>query len=215
MFTQRTIFCVLALLSRIVAFGGEDIALDRYNARLEEIARSYKQQFTEIRKSQRRIGSAKADFRAAERQIEELGMMRSTAIAEAKLIYQKELKDGKRTDVADAEPVPRLSREERQRELMAARRRLFEEGQKAFWERVAQEEPKIAELMAARRKAVEEELTAFWAELFEPSKVIGHDRPPTAAIQTAARPVEKQTIPPPQQNNTNVRMQGPVLAAVH
>jgi hypothetical protein len=132
--------------------------MGRYNARLDEIARSYKQQFAEIRKNQRRIGVEKAS-RAAEQRIKELGMARSAAIAEAKLIYEKELKH------IDAAPASKLSREEQQRASWAARRQLFDEGQKAFWTRVFQEEPKILELWAAQRQAIDEQQAAFWAGL--------------------------------------------------
>jgi hypothetical protein len=163
MFSRRSILCALVLLPSVLAHSADaSDALDRYNARLDEIARSYKQQFAEIRKSQQRIGAEKVDFRASEKQIEELGIMRSAAIAEAQVTYQKEQKEQKQTDPA---PPARISREQQQREIMAARRQLFAEGQKAFWTRVAQEEPKIAEAMAARRRVFEEQQTAFWAGL--------------------------------------------------
>ena len=136
-------------------------------------------------------------------------MIRSAAIAEATLIYQKELKGEKQTDVARPS---RISREEQQRELMAARRKFFEDGQKAFWEKVAREEPKIAELMAARRQAIEEEQTAFWSELFEAPKTISPELPHVAATLTGA--FEEQTQP--QRKNTTVPVQNaPLLAAAH
>lgn len=239
MLSWRSISLVLILLSRLVAPSarGSD-ALDRYNSRLDEIARSYKQQFAEIRKSQHRIGSGKTDFRAGEQQIKELGLMRSVAIAEAKLIYQKEQKGEKQTE---AVVLKRLSQEEQQREFMAARRKLFEDGQKAFWQRVALEEPKIAELMAlrreafedqqtafwaglplretqtaelmaARRKAVGEEQTAFWAGLFEPPKTIPLDRQRIASIQVSTQRVEKQMTSQPQKSTT-VQVQNALLLA--
>jgi hypothetical protein len=210
MFRRRGILYLLVLLPRLMAQSAEaSDALEHYNARLDAIARSYKQEFAEIRKNQRRIGAEKADFRAAEQKIKELGMMRTAAVAEAKLIYEKEQKEQKQTD---AGPPARLSREQRQRESLAARRELFDEGQKGFWNRVAREEPRIAELWAARRQAIEErqsafwaglplreaqyvellasrrqaleeEQTAFWAELFEPPKTIPRDRTRIAATR--------------------------------
>jgi hypothetical protein len=240
MFRWRSILYALILLPRVLADGADaSDALERYNGRLDEISRSYKQKFGEIRKNQRRIGSEKVDFRAGEQQIKELGMMRSAAIAEAKLIYKQ---GQKQTDPA---PVAKPSREERQRVLMAARRQFFEDGQKAFWTRAAQEEPKIAELMAARRQAiegqqtafwaglpfreaqmtevmaarrqaVEEAQTAFWAGLFEVSRAIPRDQPPVAAGETGARLIEKQQSPRPQHKDRGIQVQyGPALAAAH
>jgi hypothetical protein len=176
MFSWRSVLFAVVLLPRLLvrSADGSD-ALEHYNRRLDEIARSYKEQFAEIRKSQRRIGSEKVDFRAGEQQIKELGLMRSAAIAEAKLIYKQEQSEQKQTDPA---PVAKISREQRQREFMAARRQFFEDGQKAFWARVAQEEPNIAELMAARRQRVEEAQAAFWAELFDAPKATSGEHPP-------------------------------------
>ena len=240
MFSRRSILWVFLFLARVLAHGADGReALERYNTRLDEIARSYRQQFAEIRKSQFRIGSEKADFRAGEQQIKGLGMMRSAAIAEAKLTYERELK------YTEPAPLAQVSREQRQRELLAARRQLFEAGQKAFWTRVAREEPKVAELMAAQRhafeeqqaafwaglpsrelqqaelmaagrKAVEEEQSAFWSELFEASKAIPHGSLRMAAAQTGAQRSEKQTSPEALQRNAAVQVQyGRVLAAAN
>ncbi len=237
MISRRRILYALVLLPCLLAHGAaESAALQRYNASRDEIARSYKQQFAEIRKSQLRIGSEKADFRAAEQRIEELGRIRSKAIAEAKLTYQEELRQ------TDPAPAAKISREQRQREFWAARRQLFEDGQKAFWEGVAREQPKVAELqaerrqsvekaqtnfwaglplkeahdaelMAARRQAVQKQQTAFWAELFEAPKTIPNDpRPMAANTQRVAKQMSPETAP----KNTNLQMQhGRALAAAN
>jgi hypothetical protein len=165
------------------------------------------------------------------RQIEQLGRTRSAAIAEAKLIYEKEHQERKRTDMA---PPARRSGEERQREFWAARLQAVEDGQKAFWEKVARDEPKVAEvraarwqaiaeqqsafwaglplreaqntvLMAARRQAVEEAQTAFWAELFERPVTTPLQHKPNFTSDQGARGVEKQANTQAQQKNTRRR----------
>lgn len=202
------------LLPRFFTLGaGASDALERYNARLDEIARSYKLQFAEIRKSQRQIGSEKLDFRASQQQLEKLGRLRNVAIAEARLIYEREQKGLQQGESAEQ---PKLSREERQRQVMVARRKLFEDGQKGLWEKVAREEPKLAELWAARlqaveaqhiafrdglplreaqflklmsdrRQAIEGEQTAFWAELFATSKTTSPRPDTTAATENGSK----------------------------
>jgi hypothetical protein len=235
MFSQRSILYILVVLCLVRAHSadGSD-ALERYNARLGEISRSYNQQFAEIRKNQRAPGSEKATIRSTEQEIEQLGRMRSAAIAEAKLIYDKERQERKRTDVT---PPARRSGEQRQQEFWAARLQAVEDGQKAFWDRVARDEPGVAEvraarleaiaeqqsvfwaglplreaqnavLMAARRQAVEEAQTAFWAELFEPPvTTTPHERGPISASGKGASDVGKQANTQAQQKNKTMQLQ--------
>src|ERR1041384_943969 len=90
MVSRRILVLALVLLPRLLAQSAEGSdALERLNARLAEISRSYQEQFAEIRKNER---SDKANIRSAKRQIQQLGMMRTKAIAEAQLRYQKEQK---------------------------------------------------------------------------------------------------------------------------
>lgn len=154
MLSRRPIVILLMLIARLLARSAEaNGAFDRYNARLDEIARSYKEQFAEIRKNQTsELGSAKT----AERQLKELGLRRSAAIAEARLLYQKEQKED------DLPAAPNVSFEQRQREFLAGQRLLFEDGQKALWDRLARDEPKNAALWAARMQTVEQGQKAFW-----------------------------------------------------
>ncbi len=189
MFTRRSILFFVLLVPRLLAHGADaNGALERYHARLDEIARSYKQEFAEIRKGQRRIGLEKANFRAAQRQIEELGAVRNKALAEARLNYEKELKQ------TDAAPASKVSREERQREFWAARRQIFEDGQKAFWAGLPLRESQYAELLAIRRKEIEEVQTAFWAGLFEKPKTVAQDRPPEATAQRTPNASKHSTL---------------------
>jgi hypothetical protein len=89
MFSRRNILFALVLLPRLLAQSADaSDAFERYNARLD-VNRSLVQ--TGIwRNSEKPTPDwfRKSGLRAGERQIKELGMMRSAAIAEAKLIYE-------------------------------------------------------------------------------------------------------------------------------
>jgi hypothetical protein len=243
MFSWPAILCAFLLLRCLSAHGADAIeARERYRARLDGIARSYREQFTEILKKQRSVGSEKPALLSAEQEIKELARRRTEAIAEAKFLYEKEQREQKQTDLT---PPTGVSREQRQREFMAARRQAVEDGQKAFWDRVSRAEPKVAELRAARlqsveeaqagfwtdvalreaqeaerraerRQAVEDAQNAFWAELFGPPKTIPHDQPPVASTQKDSRRVQEPTSPQSQRKNARAQIQyGREFVAAH
>ena len=216
MFSRRRILCAFILLPLLLGCPADaSDALDRYDARLQEIARSYHQQFSQIRKNQRRMGSDKANIRSAEKQIQQLAMNRNKAIAAARLILQE---DHRQTEAA---PPAKVSRDQREREQWAAQQRVVEEEQKLFWTKVARNEPEDAKLWAAKIQTTQEEQTAFWAgvtlneprdaklwaaqiqvvedgqtefwaQLFEPPKTISNDRPATTASRSDAQLAEQE-----------------------
>ncbi len=217
---RRSFLCALVLLPRLLAFRTDAAdAFEQYNTRLLAIARSYNQQYADIRKGQRRMAASLANARYAEQQVRQLAALRDRAVAEARLNYQK---GRKQTDgpvlakvvleppegEAGSPPAPaedpqkafwaKVAREEAQAtEQWAARIEAVEGEQKSFWAGVAARESQESELRSAQFKAAEDGQAAFWARVFPAPSPTAHDRTPVAAARTGPQRIDAEAIVPP------------------
>lgn len=217
---RRSFLCALVLLPRLLAFRTDAAdTFEQYNTRLLEIARSYNQQYAEIRKGQRRMPATLANARYAEQQVRQLATLRDHAVAEARLNFQK---GRKQTDgpvlakvvleppegEAGTPPAPaedpqkafwvKVAREEaRAAEQWAGRIEVVEGELKNFWAGVAAREPQDNELRAAQFNAAEDGQAAFWARVFPAPSTTAHDRTPVAAARTGPQRIDAEAIVPP------------------